>query len=513
MNAPEAPVREGEVLAGKYRVERVLGVGGMGVVVAAMHTELEERVALKFLLPSAAQSPGVVARFAREARAVAKIKSEHVARVRDTGTMDSGIPYIVMEYLEGSDLSDMLLKRGQIPSAEAVDYVLQASEAIAEAHAVGIIHRDLKPANLFLARQTDGMHAIKVLDFGISKAVIGESEPASVKEGALTRTTDIFGSPMYMSPEQLKSSRDVDARADIWAMGVILYELITGKAPFDRATVAETFGAILYEEPPPLRATVASVPEALDRAVLRCIEKDKSKRFSNVAELAKALFPFAENATRQSLDRTSRVLRRAGVLVDSVPPPPASVSADSIVGAAVRGAAGGTAQTRTSWDSAAQTAKPRSGGRAPLIAGFSLAVLLSAGGFFALMRLRSPALPAKPEHPGAAPSAVLAAAPPPAPLVTAQATSASAPGSSLPVEPPVPSPAKPSPSVPQGKAAGRGPKAPGAAPPRAEDLPGPVVTPGTAAIATVAPAPPPPAPPPPPPAPAKPEPDDFGDRK
>src|SRR5580698_4652364 len=127
MNAPEAPVREGEILAGKYRVERVLGIGGMGVVVAATHTELEERVALKFLLPSAAQNPGVVARFAREARSVAKIKSEHVARVRDTGTMDNGIPYIVMEYLEGCDLSDMLLKKGQIPVGEAVDYLLQAS--------------------------------------------------------------------------------------------------------------------------------------------------------------------------------------------------------------------------------------------------------------------------------------------------------------------------------------------------------------------------------------------------
>ena len=239
--ADGAPVREGDILAGKYRVEKVLGVGGMGVVVAAMHLELDKRVALKFLLKSAAENPAVVARFAREARAAAKIQSQHVARVSDVGTLENGIPYIVMEHLEGCDLSDVLTRQGPLPPGAAVDYVLQACEAIAEAHAAGFIHRDLKPSNLFLARQADGAEIVKVLDFGISKAVLVDSEPpTSVRQGALTGTTEIFGSPMYMSPEQLKASRDVDARADIWALGIILYELCTGTSPFDRPTIAET---------------------------------------------------------------------------------------------------------------------------------------------------------------------------------------------------------------------------------------------------------------------------------
>ncbi len=528
MNAPEAPVREGEVLAGKYRVERILGVGGMGVVVAAMHTELEERVALKFLLPSAAQNPGVVARFSREARAAAKIKSEHVARVRDVGTMDNGIPYIVMEYLEGCDLADMLLKKGTLPVGEAVDYVLQASEAIAEAHAAGFVHRDLKPANLFLARQSDGSHAIKVLDFGISKAVIAEGEPSSVKEGALTRTTDIFGSPMYMSPEQLKSARDVDARADIWALGVILYELLAGKAPFDRPTVAETFGAILYEIPQPLRALSPAVPEGLELAVLRCIEKDKSKRFSNVAELAKALFPFAENTARQSLERTSRVLKRAGVAVDSVPPPPGSGLPDSLVGAAVRNAASVAAQTRTSWDAADRTSRPRSSSsRAPIIGGFSLAVLLASGGFFALTRLRPPTPAAKPDRPAVTASSAAPTPAPPPPVVKAQTPSTATPAPVAPVASSAPavepaSTGRPRPGAPQAKGSTHDPKPPPGGPvPVAEDLPS--VTPGAPAQTAVATVAPPPAPPPPPPAPPPPapspqkqqqDPDDFlKDRK
>ncbi len=398
LNAPESPVREGDILAGKYRVEKILGVGGMGVVVAAMHTELDERVALKFLLPAAAANPAVVGRFSREARAAAKIKSQHVARVSDVGALENGTPYIVMEYLEGIDLSDLLLREGKLPAGVAIDYVLQAGEAIAEAHAAGFVHRDLKPANLFLAHQSDGTSIIKVLDFGISKAVIAD-DPASGR-GALTGTTDIFGSPLYMSPEQLKSARDVDARADIWALGIILYELISGVSPFDRPTVAETFGSILYEKPISLRKQHPEVPEALDRVILRCLEKDANLRLSNVAELSKALFPYAASATRASLDRTSRVLRRAGVMVDSVPPEaqggrPASMPSipplpmPLVVKSRTSLGQSAGAQTRTAWDTAG-VQRPRSGARTGMIIGALLAVLAGVG-VFAVVRLRHPA--------------------------------------------------------------------------------------------------------------------------
>ena len=218
-----SPVKLGEMLAGKYRVERVLGAGGMGVVVLARHVQLDQLVALKFLLAQSLTNPKVVARFEREARAVVKLKSEHVARVLDVGTMEAGAPYIVMEYLEGEDLSQTVERRGPLPVAEAVDYLLQACEALAEAHGMGIVHRDLKPGNLFLTRRVDGKSLVKVLDFGISKLEGGREDLA------LTQPAEVVGSPKYMSPEQLRASRLADARSDIWSLGVILYELITDR--------------------------------------------------------------------------------------------------------------------------------------------------------------------------------------------------------------------------------------------------------------------------------------------
>ena len=216
-------VREGEILAGKYRVERLLGSGGMGMVVAAHHLDLDEKVALKLLLPGAATNPMLVARFVREARAAAKIKSEHVARVTDVGQLEDGSPYMVMEHLEGSDLAAYLTRTGPLPVAEAVDFVLQACEALAEAHGLGIVHRDLKPANLFCVQRVDDQRSIKVLDFGISKISVDTASQS------LTQTSALMGSPLYMSPEQMQSARTVDARADIWSLGVILFELLAGR--------------------------------------------------------------------------------------------------------------------------------------------------------------------------------------------------------------------------------------------------------------------------------------------
>ena len=312
MNREEqlAGVTEGSVLAGKYRVDKVLGIGGMGVVVAAHHIQLDDRVAIKFLLPETLGNGDAVMRFAREARAAVKIKSEHVARVTDVGTLDNGAPYMVMEYLEGGDLSAWLAERGRLPVEQAVDLLLQACEAIAEAHAIGIVHRDLKPANLFVARLPGGVQSVKVLDFGISK-LTGFS--ASGGESSATKTSALLGSPLYMSPEQMRSSKDVDARGDIWALGVILYELLAGAAPFIADSMPELVFKIVDGAPVPLLQLRPDVPSGLEAVIFRCLEKDRARRFQTVGDLAGALSPFAPRKSRVSIDRIVQVMQAAGM--------------------------------------------------------------------------------------------------------------------------------------------------------------------------------------------------------
>lgn len=294
------------MLGGKFRVERVLGVGGMGVVVAAHHLLLDRRVALKFLLPAVTKQPVAVARFTREAQAAARIQSEHVARVLDVGALETGAPYLVMEFLEGQDLAAEIETRGQQPIPLAIDYVLQAAEAVAEAHALGIVHRDLKPANLFLTKRADGTPLIKVLDFGISKHTLLSGAQAAAP--ALTQTSSQLGSPAYMSPEQLRSSKDVDARADIWALGLILQELLTGKTAFSVTTLPELHVAILTQPPAPLRRGRPDAPAELELVVARCLEKERERRYRNVAELASGLAPFCAPASLPSVERIGRVL-------------------------------------------------------------------------------------------------------------------------------------------------------------------------------------------------------------
>ncbi len=289
----DSPVRVGDVIADKYAVERVLGRGGMGVVVAARHQLLEQRVAIKFLLPDAMENPAVVQRFGREAQAAARIKSEHVARVYDVGKLDSGVPYIVLEYLEGQDLAQRVREHGAMPVEQVVDLVLQACEALAEAHQIGIIHRDLKPANLFLTQRADGHPCVKVLDFGISKLT------GSTTKSRLTAAQESVGSPWYMSPEQLHSVPTIDARADIWSLGVIIYELLCSHVPFDGDSLPVVCTAILTRPTP--RMGRPDVPPGLQQVVDTCLRKDRDERFSSLLELAGALAPFGSDAARSSL--------------------------------------------------------------------------------------------------------------------------------------------------------------------------------------------------------------------
>ena len=320
--------KPGTLIAKKYRVVRPIGSGGMGLVVLATHVDLGERVALKFLHPEHARNDQVAARFLREGRSAFRIRSEHVARVIDAGRLDDGASYLAMEYLEGRDLAAQLSRHGPLPVRDAVDYVIQACEAVAASHALGIVHRDLKPANLFLTMRPDGTPSIKVLDFGISK--VARAAPGETETG-LTGTVQRMGSPSYMSPEQMTSSRDVDGRTDVWALGVVLFELLSGKLPFSGGNVADVGLKVLRDPPASLIALAPTVPKELEVAIVRCLEKKPDDRFDEVDELAEALVPFAsEPLGRTYADRIHRILTtpaenlrssNAAVTSDDVPPP------------------------------------------------------------------------------------------------------------------------------------------------------------------------------------------------
>jgi serine/threonine-protein kinase len=394
-------VHEGDVIDGRYRVERVLGVGGMGVVVAAHHMQLDEKVALKFLVPEALGNAEAVARFAREAQAAVKIKSEHVARVIDVGTLESGAPFIVMEYLEGEDLAAWIAQRGVLPIEQAVEFLLQACVAVADAHALGIVHRDLKPANLFCVRRSDGQLSIKVLDFGISKM----TDARKATSGSLTRTTSVMGSPLYMSPEQMRTPKDVGTQADIWALGVILFELLTGKHAFEAESVMDLAIKVANDPPPRIQTFRPDVPEALEAVILKCLQKDRRQRYANVAELAVDLLPFGPKRARGSVERISGIIQAAGLSSTAL-----ALPASGGTGGGVGSTEGVPAVGRTTGGT---------GGRKVAVVGGTVGVVVLLAAVGALMVLGKQA----PTHgevvPGAAPPLSSGAAAVPAPSASA----------------------------------------------------------------------------------------------
>ena len=357
---PKLPVAIGELVGGKYAIESIIGSGGMGVIAAARHVQLDQRVALKFLHAQVLSNDQAVARFLREARATVRLKSDHVARVFDVDTLPTGEPYAVMELLEGVDLASYAREAGRLRIAEAVEFVVQACEGIVEAHALGIVHRDLKPQNLFVTRRINGSPRIKVLDFGISKSIGGA-------DMSLTDSAVILGSPLYMAPEQMKASRNVDVRSDIWSLGIILYELLTGSVPFDGESITELCLKVVTAAPRAPREVRGEIPDAVAAIVLRCLEKDPAHRFGSVAALAEALEPFSAGAERGLTDRTWRSLAETADALDKksffpLTPPPA-------------------ASTHSTWDKLAEPPTRRRGFYRGLAIGLAVAGALGAAAF------------------------------------------------------------------------------------------------------------------------------------
>jgi len=373
--------RAGERIDDKYEIVTVLGEGAMGIVFLARHLKLDERVAIKILKPDVVRtSPTLVQRFLREARAAISIQSAHVVRVMDVGTLSTGAPFMVMEYLEGRDLQTLLAEKGTLSVRDAASYVMQACDAMGEAHARGIVHRDLKPANLFLTRRFDGTPWIKVLDFGISKTVSRDTVDPEV---SLTQTAAILGSPAYMSPEQVRNAKTVDGRADIWSLGVILYKLLAGASPFEGGTFSSLCAAIVADEPTPIRDTRTDVPAELEAIVLRCLAKKADARFQRVEDLAAALRPFAEGAV--------------------VEEPPAPDTQRGMIEPTIDGA-----------QPAATVDAPRRS-RAPILVALAAAALI--GGVIVVQRTSGPPEPA----PTVAPTPSVVVTPPP-PTVAEQPT-------------------------------------------------------------------------------------------
>lgn len=301
---PADGVAVGQVFQGKYRVDAILGQGGMGVVAECTHLALNERVAIKMLRQDVLLDQDAVSRFIREAQAAVKLKSEYVARVSDVGTFENGVPYMVMEFLDGQDLGDLIKERGVLPVQWAVELMLQTAEALAEAHSLSIVHRDIKPTNLFVTWRPDGTALIKVLDFGISKSPMGT-------DMQLTQTQSLLGTPAYMSPEQMRSARLVDMRTDIWSLGTVFYEILEGRRPFEAESFSEMCVKVAVDPPAPM----VNTPPPLQNIILKCIAKSPEQRYASMAEFARDLVPFANDPHQAQMlvERMTRMLGRGGI--------------------------------------------------------------------------------------------------------------------------------------------------------------------------------------------------------
>ena len=300
----------GALINGKYQVEKIIGEGGVGVVVAAVNVELGDRVALKFLRPEMLERADVVGRFMFEAKAASTIKCDHSATVFDVGRTADGVPFLVMEFLEGQDLASVIEQQGRLEVRDVAEFAMHACEALAAAHAKGIVHRDIKPENLFI-EQRSGMKSIKVLDFGISKIALTGDAVASIT--SVVETQNLMGTPLYMSPEQIRAPEQVDARTDIYSLGVVMYEALTGTLPILSESITELCAAILEQPPTPITQHRPDLPPELVEVIDKCLAKEQKDRFQNAAEVAIALLPFAPKRARICAERAGEILVLAGL--------------------------------------------------------------------------------------------------------------------------------------------------------------------------------------------------------
>jgi len=311
---PTPPIALGGVIAEKYRIDRVIGFGGMGIVCAATHLELGTPIAIKFIRPERAEDDRAAARFLTEARAAAQLQSQFACRVMDCGRLPTGSPYIVMEYLSGQDLRTRIDAGGPLEIQDIVLLALQACEALAEAHAKHLVHRDVKPENLFVAEGPGGAPLLKVLDFGISKQLT-----PLTSQRALTDSSESMGSPFHMSPEQMLEPNTVDSRTDIWSLGVVMYEALTGQFPFAGQTAPQLCANVMTTEPIPPQAHRADIPDGLARVVLRCLQKDRERRYRDVGELSQALKEFGSVASAIAAARVEQILGRPAAAETELP--------------------------------------------------------------------------------------------------------------------------------------------------------------------------------------------------
>jgi tRNA A-37 threonylcarbamoyl transferase component Bud32 len=338
----DAPSRLGECLSGKYRLDALLGAGGMGEVYRATHLVLGKTVAIKLLRPELAHDRDVVTRFLREAKASILVRHRNVVEVLDVGSDDDGTPYIVQEHLQGEDFGSLLARHPEgVPPGLAMSVLLPVVDAVAAAHDRGVVHRDLKPENVFLA-QEGGLAVPKVLDFGISK--LPESDAASTR---LTAADTLMGSPQYMSPEQIQTPRAVDQRSDIWSLGVMLFECLTGRLPFDAATPELLFIKICRERPLSLEEVAPHLPAELSRLVARCLEPDPARRFANALELHDALKQLRTRPSGATRPEARSGMRSPAPNAAEPPPPPARAAVGAGFGTRVSAEVGPDAFART----------------------------------------------------------------------------------------------------------------------------------------------------------------------
>jgi serine/threonine protein kinase len=281
----DGSIARGTLLPGGLQVERTIGRGAVGVVLSVTEEATGRRYAVKMLSAESALEPEQRGRLRREAQAVSRLTSEHVAQLFDVRELDDGTPFLVMEYLEGCGLDDVIAQSGPLPANAAVGYILEALDALSEAHALGLVHRDVKPSNMFLTRSRTGRPAVKLLDFGLVKDAI--ASPGTLR---LTRTGFMLGTPAYMAPEQLgPRAAPPDPRVDVWAIGISLFELLTGHLPFEAPSIPRMVARMLGEPPPLLRPVRPDVTPRLERIILRCLEREPGRRFASAGALAVAL--------------------------------------------------------------------------------------------------------------------------------------------------------------------------------------------------------------------------------